>query len=176
MIERQTNLPIALVVAAARNNTIGKDGNLPWRLSDDLKWFKEVTSGKPVIMGRKTFDSIGKPLPNRDNIVITRNSSFTHEDVTVATSLEDAIAIAEAFALAREAEEICIIGGGTLYSDALALAAKIYLTRIDAELNGDTFFPTLNDDDWETEEISRILKNDKNNHNAHILILTRPRD
>ncbi|MCI5046636.1 MAG: dihydrofolate reductase [Aquisalinus sp.] len=176
MIDRQTNLPIALVVAAARNNTIGREGNLPWRLSDDLQWFKKVTTGKPVMMGRKTFESIGKPLPNRDNIVITRNHSFAHDDVTVATSLEDAIAIAEAFALARGSEEICIIGGGTIYADALALAAKIYLTRVDADVDGDTYFPVLAEDEWQTEEVSRITRNDKNNHNARMLILTRSRD
>ncbi|WP_306249928.1 dihydrofolate reductase [Parvularcula sp. IMCC14364] len=176
MIERQTNIPIALVVAAARNNTIGKDGGMPWRLSDDLKWFKKVTTGKPVIMGRKTFESIGAPLPNRDNIVITRNSAFAHDNVTVAASLEDAIAIAEAFALAREVEEICVIGGGTIYADTLHLAAKIYLTRIEADIAGDTFFPVLARDEWAEEEIQRIARDARNDHDARILTLTRDRD
>ena len=161
------------IVAMAQNRVIGREGSLPWRLSDDLKWFRKVTTGKPVIMGRKTFDSIGKALPGRDNIVITRNKDFAAPDVTVATSLEDAISIAEAFALSRTAGEICIIGGGTVYEEALPLVTKIYLTEVAANIEGDTLFPDLARPQWTEEAVGKITKNDRNEQDARILILTR---
>jgi dihydrofolate reductase len=172
--ERQTNIPLAIVVAMASNRAIGKDGDLPWRLSDDLKWFKQVTLGKPVIMGRKTFQSIGKALPGRDNIVITRNAAFSAENITVARDLEDAISIAEAFAIAREVSEICIIGGGQIYEQVLPLAATLYLTQVAAEVaDADAFFPALTMENWSVEEKARISLNDKNDHDAVISVLSR---
>lgn len=173
MIERQTNIPLAIVVAMAKNRCIGRDSGLPWRLSDDLKWFKKVTLGKPVIMGRVTFDSIGKALPGRDNIVITGKNDFAAPQVTVARDLEDAIAIGEAFAIARQAEEICIIGGGRVYEEALPLVRKIYLTEVECEVAGDTFFPPLDEADWTREAAGSIAKNDRNDHDAVISVLTR---
>ncbi|MEE9329645.1 MAG: dihydrofolate reductase [Parvularculaceae bacterium] len=173
-IKRQTNIRLALVVAMANNNAIGKDGTLPWRLSDDLKWFKKVTTGKPIIMGRKTFDSLGKALPNRDNIVITRNRSFTAPDVTVASDLEDAIAIAEAFAVARNVQEICIIGGGEIYAQSLAIANHLYITAVDIEIkDADAYFPKINTSDWDVEKLADITRDSKNDHDADILIYKR---
>ncbi len=172
-MERGTNIPLTIVVAMAKTRVIGVDGDLPWRLSDDLKFFKQATSNKPVIMGRKTYESIGRPLPNRDNIVITRNNDFTANGVTVANSLEDAIAIAEAFAFAKECPEICIIGGGTIYEQALPHISTIFLTEVDADITGDTYFPVLDESAWDTEEISQINKDEKNDHNARVLKLTR---
>jgi dihydrofolate reductase len=173
---RQTNIPLALVVAMSKNNVIGKGGTMPWRMSDDLKWFKKNTLGKPIIMGRKTFQSIGRPLPDRDNIVITRQSDFCHEDITVAGDLEDAIAIAEAFALHRGVQEICIIGGGEIYRQSLPFASRIYLTEIDTDIEGDVFFPAFNEEEWQRESKGTISKNDKNDYDARLSILTRKAD
>ncbi len=149
---------------------------MPWHMSDDLKWFKKNTIGKPIIMGRKTFQSIGRALPDRDNIVVTRQSDFRHQGVTVASDLEDAIAIAEAFALHRKVQEICIIGGGEIYRQSLPFASRIYLTEIDADIKGDVFFPTLNEEEWQREAKGIISKNNKNDYNARLSILTRKAD
>ncbi len=173
---RQTNIPLALVVAMAKNNVIGSGGAMPWHMSDDLKWFKKNTLGKPVIMGRKTFQSIGRALPERDNIVITRQSDFCHQDITVASNLEDAIAIAEAFALHRGVQEICIIGGGEIYQQALPFANRIYLTEIEADIEGDVFFPALDEEKWQRQAKGSISRNDKNDYDAKLSILTRKAD
>lgn len=123
---------VSLVVAASRNGVIGAGGKLPWRLPADLKRFKEITLGHPIIMGRKTFESIGKPLPGRTNIVITRQKGFQACGATVAHSLEEALQICEG------QEETFVIGGAEIYKEALPQAARIYLTRIDQDFEGDT--------------------------------------
>ena len=158
-LERETNIPLAIVVAVSRNNAIGKGNELPWRISEDLKFFKSVTLGKPCIMGRKTYESIGKALPNRDNIVITRNAQFTAPNVTVANDLEDAIKIAEAFAIARSVAEICIIGGGEIYRQSIEDVTKLYLTKVDTIIeDADAFFPEINEADWTTKEIMSVAQ------------------
>ncbi|MFC4158905.1 dihydrofolate reductase [Chitinimonas lacunae] len=126
---------ISLIAAVARNGTVGRDNAMPWHLPADLRYFKSVTSGHPVVMGRKTFDSIGRPLPNRHNIVITRQIDWQVEGITVVHSLE------EALAAAGPADEIFIMGGGQIYAQALPLADRLYLTEIDADFEGDAFFP-----------------------------------
>ena len=118
-------MKIALVAAVARNGVIGGDGALPWRISDDLKWFKKNTLGKPLLMGRKTFHSIGKALPGRDNIVLTRDPSFSAPGVFIARSLRGAIALGTTCARARGAEEICVIGGGDIYAQTIARADRL---------------------------------------------------
>ncbi len=133
---------ISLIVAASTNGVIGVDGDLPWRLSDDLKRFKALTTGKPVIMGRKTWDSIGRPLPNRQNIVITRNPDFTANGCDIVSTPEQAIDVAD------NADELMIIGGGTIYEIFLDKATRVYLTRVHAEIDGDTFFPELDSGVW----------------------------
>ncbi|WP_373513388.1 dihydrofolate reductase [Persicitalea sp.] len=145
-------MDISLIVAAAENGVIGRDNRLLWRLSDDLKRFKRLTIGHPIIMGRKTYDSIGKPLPGRTSIVITRSQDFSAEGVLVGHSLEEAIEEAKTLG----AEEIFIIGGGEIYKEALArkLANKIYLTRVQTKIDGDTYFIIPNLFDWE------IIEND----------------
>ncbi|MGX5203340.1 type 3 dihydrofolate reductase [Aliikangiella sp. IMCC44632] len=127
---------IGLVAAMAKNRIIGKDNQMPWHLPADLKHFKAVTLGKPIIMGRKTYESIGRPLPGRLNIVVSRNSELTIQGCETATSLHDAIAI-----VAAQHPEVMVIGGGQLYREALPLADKLYLTFIDLETAGDTQFP-----------------------------------
>ncbi|MEM9334378.1 MAG: dihydrofolate reductase [Pseudomonadota bacterium] len=133
---------ISLIVAASSNGVIGVDGDLPWRLPDDLKRFKALTTGKPVIMGRKTWESIGRPLPNRQNIVITRNAAFDAEGCDVVATPEQAIATA------GTSDELMIIGGGTIYEIFLDKATRIYLTRVHTEIDGDTFFPHLEPEVW----------------------------
>lgn len=136
---------IALVVAAAENNAIGKNNELLWRLPNDMKFFKNTTWGLPIIMGRKTFESFGKALPGRTNIVITRNKEWTAENTTVVSSLHEAIASAAA----TDAKEINIIGGGEIYKQALPIANKLVLTRVHTSLEGDTYFPEIDNNEWE---------------------------
>jgi dihydrofolate reductase len=136
---------LSLIVAAASNNTIGKNNQLLWHLPNDLKFFKNTTWGSVVIMGRKTFESVNKPLLGRLNIVITRQENWQAENVTVAKSLDEAIQIATEL----HYKEIFIIGGGEIYKEALPKTDKIYLTRIHAEIEGDTFFPEINRNEWQ---------------------------
>lgn len=137
---------ISLIVAASTNNVIGAKGNLPWRLSADLKRFKALTMGKPIVMGRKTYESIGRPLPGRQNIVITRQDNYAPEGCTVVQSVDAALA-------AADAPEIMIIGGGHIYEAFIPMAERIYLTRVDADIDGDTYFPEISEDQW--QEVSR---------------------
>jgi dihydrofolate reductase len=141
---------LALIAAVAENGCIGLDNKLPWYLPEDLKYFKAVTSGKPVIMGRSTFDSLGRPLPNRTNIVITRNREFTApEGVRVVHSLDEAIKVAEAVAHIAGNEEIVIIGGAQIYAEALPRITRMYLTEVKKNVSGDAFFPAWEKADWQ---------------------------
>jgi dihydrofolate reductase len=129
---------ISLITSlGARTRLIGRDSTLPWRIPDDLKRFKQITLGHPVIMGRKTYESIGRPLPGRTNIVVTRSQDFYADEVEIARSLNDAIEKARAI----EPNEIFVIGGGEIFKQALPLADKLYLTLIDDDSEGDTYFP-----------------------------------
>lgn len=128
---------ISLVAAMAKNRVIGKNNQMPWHLPADLAHFKKVTLGKPIIMGRKTYESIGRPLPGRKNIVISRNPDYQLEGCDTVTSLENALA------LVKDQEEVMIVGGGYLYEIALPIANKLYLTFIDLEVDGDTKFPNF---------------------------------
>jgi dihydrofolate reductase len=132
---------ICAVVAMSENRVIGRDGGLPWHLPEDLKHFKTVTMGKPVIMGRKTFESIGKPLPGRANIVISRN--FSASGITVVPDMPQAINAA------GQSAEIMIVGGGQIYEQALPLTDRIYLTLVHQTIEGDTKFPELNKNEWQ---------------------------
>lgn len=142
---------VSLVVAMAENNVIGKDGGLPWHIPADLKHFKAVTMGKPIVMGRRTFESIGRPLPGRLNIVVTRDPSRRWDGVETVRSLPDALERAAA----DGAAEIMIIGGGDLYRAALPLVQRIYLTRVHETVDGDTVFPELDPADWREESCER---------------------
>ncbi|CAN7430311.1 dihydrofolate reductase [Cupriavidus necator] len=133
---------LTLVVARARNNTIGRDNTLPWRLPEDLAHFKRTTMGAPVIMGRKTWDSIGRPLPGRRNIVVSRNPDLRIEGAEVAASLEDAQR------LCVGAEQIFLIGGAQLYAEAMPCADRLVVTEIDADVEGDAFFPAIDRTQW----------------------------
>lgn len=142
---------ISLIVAMADNRVIGKSGDtrLLWHIPEDFKHFKALTTGKPIIMGRKTYDSIGRPLPNRPNIVVTRQANWSVSGVTVAGSLDDAFKMAQNMA----AEEIMVIGGAEIYKAALPFATSVYLTHIHKAYDGDALFPVLCESEW--REISR---------------------
>lgn len=145
---------LSLIAAVAENGCIGVDNKLPWYLPDDLKYFKAVTSGKPVIMGRSTFDSLGRPLPNRTNIVITRNTDYAApEGVRIVHSLEEAVTVAEAVAHIAGDEEIVVIGGAQIYAQALPRADRLYLTEVGKSVSGDAFFPDWDKSAW--QEIGR---------------------
>ncbi|HVV93471.1 MAG TPA: dihydrofolate reductase [Hyphomicrobiales bacterium] len=140
--------PVALVVAVARNGIIGRGGALPWRLRSDLKRFKALTIGKPMVMGRKTFAAIGKALPGRTTVVVTRQPDFRPADVEVAHSWPEALRRAQAVAASSGADEIAVIGGGELFTEALPDADRVYLTEVDATPEGDAFFPPLDPAEW----------------------------
>ncbi len=140
---------VAIHVAVAQNGVIGRDNGLPWRLSSDLKRFKAGTMGKPIVMGRKTFESIGKPLPGRLNIVVTRDPAFCAEGVEVAASLDDALALARVRARCMAAaDEICVVGGGEIYRQALPIADRLHVTHVLADVDGDAHFPEIDPATW----------------------------
>jgi dihydrofolate reductase len=146
---------IALVVAVAENNVIGDKGRLPWRIPSELRHFRRITMGKPLIMGRKTFASLKKPLQGRDNIVLTRAPEFAADGAHHAATLDEVIDLARKCAEARGADEIMVIGGAQIYEATLALARRIYLTRIHAAPEGDTYFPALDAAEWrETDSVT----------------------
>lgn len=163
---------LSLIVAVARNGVIGKDGGLAWKISDDLKRFKEATTGHPIIMGRKTFDSIGKPLPNRINIVVSR-SMKDRGGVIVARSIGQAVDVAKAAATDMDVDEAFVIGGADLYEMTLAVADRIYLTKVDADVDGDVRFPRFDEAQWDKRPAGRAEKSARNEHACEFFILDR---
>ena len=137
---------ISLIVAVSANGVIGRGGELPWHLSDDLKRFKHLTLGKPIVMGRKTFESIGRALPGRQNIVLTRQSEFAADECDVVSSIDAAIAAS------GDAGEIVVIGGSEIYKLFLPLAERIYMTRVHIDVDGEVRFPELDDELWQESE------------------------
>ncbi len=158
---------ISIIVAMDRKGVIGLDGDLPWHLSSDLKQFKAITMGKPLIMGRKTHESIGRPLPGRENIVLTHATNFDAEDCMIVHSLDDA------FQAAGDVDEVMIMGGSGIYDQALARADRLYLTEVHAEVEGDIFFPEFDKGDW--VEIGREdhYADEKNEFDYSFVILER---
>ncbi|MEM7461889.1 MAG: dihydrofolate reductase [Pseudomonadota bacterium] len=147
MDEQTINL--VLIAAIGDNDVIGVEGGLPWRLSSDLKRFKQITMGKPIIMGRKTYESIGKPLPGRLNIVVTRNSDFSADGIEIVSGIEAGIARARQHAELNDVDEICVIGGGEIYSKTIGSADRLYITHVLASPEGDTKFPEIDQDYWQ---------------------------
>jgi len=158
---------VSLVVAMARNRVIGRNNALPWRLSEDLKRFKATTMGKPILMGRRTFESIGKPLPGRANLVLTRDRSWQANGVLTVGSIEEAVE------RSRRAPELAVIGGAEVYRLALPLAHMIYLTRVEADVEGDTRFPAIDPREWTEELIATHPADEKNQYPTTYLTLKR---
>lgn len=141
-------MKVALIAAFAQNLVVGINNSLPWHLPEDLKYFKRTTSGKAIIMGRKTYESIGRPLPNRTNIVVSRNATFSAEGVVVVASLEAAIKHAEDVNTINGVDEVMIIGGAAIYEASLPLADRLYLTHVHANVEGDAYFPNVDFSQW----------------------------
>lgn len=142
-------MSISIVVAISSNGVIGADGGLPWRLPSDLKRFKKDTMGKALVMGRKTWESVGRPLPGRANIVVTRQKGYIAEGADVVSSLEEAVKLARARLRCLPGDEICIIGGGELYRQALDIADRMIVTHVMMEVEGDTHFPPIDEAAWQ---------------------------
>ena len=159
---------IALIVAMAENRVIGRGGDLPWRISADLKHFKAKTLGKPIVMGRKTFESIGKPLPGRANIVVTRGGASVPDGVELVGDIDAALEIARERARESGADEIMIIGGAALYEAMLPRADRLYLTEIHEAVSGDTVFPEIDTGEW--QEVEREDRDDI--HSAPVSFVT----
>lgn len=151
-------MTISIIVAASENNVIGKDNQLPWHLPADLKYFKNTTWAMPVVMGRKTFDSIGKPLTGRRNIVLTRNKNWKKQGVEVATNVHEAVKKA----IAYDVKEIFIIGGAEIFKSSFPLVQRVYLTKIHAKVDGDVYFPDLPDKEWRLVRNQDCEPDDKN--------------
>jgi dihydrofolate reductase len=146
---------VSIIVAVASNGVIGHSGEMPWRLSTDLKRFKSLTMGKPIIMGRRTYETIGRALPGRTNIVMTRDDAFHAEGVTRAGDMREALRLARQVAHSERADEIFIIGGGEIYDHALPYVDRLHVTHVEAMPEGDTHFPDIDAEDWEClEEVS----------------------
>ena len=146
-------IDLAIIVAAAENGVIGRNNALPWHLPEDLRYFRRVTMGKPIVMGRKTFESIGRPLPGRTNIVITRQPGYAAEGVKVVASLDEALVLAEDIALIDGASELMVIGGEEIYRAAIPRATRVYLTEVHARVEGDAYLPEFDRAQW--REVSR---------------------
>ena len=158
---------ISLITAVSANGVIGRGGELPWHLSDDLKRFKQLTLGKPIVMGRKTFESIGRALPGRQNIVLTRQSEFAADECDVVSSIDAAIAAS------GDAGEIVVIGGSEIYKLFLPLAERIYLTRVHIDVDGEVRFPELDEELWQETERENHDADDLNEYEFTTSVLER---
>jgi dihydrofolate reductase len=160
-------LQISIIVALSENNVVGLRNQLPWKLSADLKRVKSLTMGHHIIMGRKTFESIGRPLPGRTNVIITRNTNYKAEGCVIASSLQHALEIAV------NDTEVFIFGGGEIFKEAMPLASKIYMTRVHTHLEGDTYFPEIKPFDWRIVELQEFKADEKNEFDYSFMTLIR---
>lgn len=165
-----------MIVAVAENGVIGKDNELPWRLSSDLKYFKQVTGGKPVLMGRKTWESLPRrPLPNRPNIVITRDASYEADGAYVVASVEAAIAKARALLSTSEGDEAIIMGGAQIYKAGYAFADRLYYTQVHANVEGDTYFDEVDLSEWREVSRDRQTAGEKDSSDYSLIVYDRIR-
>lgn len=158
---------ISVIVAAAENNAIGGDNQLLWHLPNDLRFFRDTTLGHPVIMGRKTYESVGKPLPRRRNIVITRQKGYAMAGVEVVHSLEGALALCGA------EPTVFIVGGGEIYRQAMPIVDRVYLTRVHTVAAGDAFFPELDANEWELESTAAHMPDERHAHGYTFMVYNR---
>lgn len=168
-------VPLAIVVAVSRNGVIGRDGDMPWKLSTDLKRFKAMTLGKPMIVGRKTLDSFGgKPLPGRPHVVVTRDLARSIEGAQLASSIEAAVNIAQDIAAATGADEIGIIGGGEIYRQSIGLVDRLYVTHVEADIpDGDTVFPDIDSEIFEKVSEEAVPAGEKDNYPTRFAVYRR---
>ncbi len=161
---------ISFVVAIGQNNVMGKDNAIPWHIPADLKFFKKVTMGHPIVMGRKTYDSIGKPLPGRENIIMTRNQHYAQEGCTIIHTVEELLKLEE------KNEEVCVIGGAEIFKITFPHADRLYLTKINHEFEGDTFFPDFDESEWKIISEEKGPKDEKNPYDYTFFIYERKGD
>ena len=167
-------MEIRMVVAVARNGVIGRDGDMPWKLSTDLKRFKALTMGKPLIMGRKTFVSVGeRPLPGRPHVIVTRDTAYDPPGVDVAHTLEEALALASQRARETGAEAVYVAGGGEIYRQAMPLADLLQVTHVEAEIDGDTVFPAVDPAVFECVEETDVPAGEKDSHATRYAVYRR---
>lgn len=167
---------VSIHVAVAANGVIGRGGELPWRLSTDLKRFKADTMGKSVVMGRKTYDSIGKPLPGRQNIVLTRDAAFRRDGVEVVRSIDEALRLAQVRRRCLPGEaEACVIGGGEIFAEAMPLADRLHVTHVLADVEGDTFLPAIDPELWQPANAIEVPSGDKDSHPTRHVVYQRIR-
>ncbi|KKB79961.1 diacylglycerol kinase [Devosia soli] len=151
----------SLIAAVARNGVIGRDGDIPWRIPSDFAWFKATTMGKPMIMGRKQFETFPKPLPGRPHIVVTRQEQYAPAGVDVVHDIEAAFALAESQARTLDTDEIMVIGGGDIYAQALAFADRLYITHVDLEPQGNIVFPAIDPEIWAVVDEPQVVPSEK---------------
>ncbi|UJW74094.1 dihydrofolate reductase [Rhizobium sp. SL42] len=170
------SIDIVIIVAVSRNGVIGRDGDMPWKLSTDLKRFKALSMGKPLIMGRKTFESVGsKPLPGRPHVIVSRNSRIEMEGVETVPSLDAALARGRALAAAAGVNEVCVVGGGEIYRQALPYADMLYVTHVETEIDGDTHFPEIDPAEFERVDETVVPAGEKDNYATRYAIYRRRR-
>ena len=167
------SVPVALIAAIGENSVIGSDGQIPWRLPTDFAHFKRTTLGKPLLMGRKTFESIGKPLPGRTNIVVTRQPGYTPEGVIVCHCLGEALERAQQIAAAAGASEVMVGGGSEIYREAMPLADRLYITHVAAAPEGDARFPAIDPDTWEVAARHDLARSEKDSADFTVLTYVR---
>jgi dihydrofolate reductase len=167
------DITVSFIVAVSENGVIGRDGGLPWRLSSDLKTFRRLTMDKPIIMGRKTFQSIGKPLDGRDNIVVTRDPSFEVPGVSTCETVSDALTLGRVLATTRGAEEIMVIGGAAIYDAAFPVVDRIYLTRVHAVVEGDRHFAPLDAAVWQKVSEEALPHGPRDDHSSTLIVYDR---
>lgn len=167
-------MQVGIYVAVAENGVIGRDNGLPWRLSSDLKRFKAGTMGKPIVMGRKTFESIGRPLPGRLNIVVTRDRAFRAEGAEVVGSIEEALTLARIRGRCMAgADEICVVGGGEIYRQAMPLADRLHVTHVLAAPDGDAHFPEIDPATWRLVSSEDVPAGDRDSHATRYAVYER---
>ncbi|MBU9712994.1 dihydrofolate reductase [Evansella tamaricis] len=166
---------IFMIAAVGEGMVIGKDGDMPWHLPNDLKYFKRTTSGHPVLMGKRTFESIGKALPNRRNIILTRDKSFSAEDIEVVNSLDEVKELLELNNSRTDGkkEQFFVIGGATLYNQLIGIADRLYITKIHAHFEGDTYFPEINEEEWKVVSSEKGEVDEKNPYRHTFVVYER---
>lgn len=164
---------LSLIVAVADNGVIGRDGGLPWRMSSDLKTFRRLTMGKPLVMGRRTFDSIGKPLDGRDNIVVTRDPHFEVAGVSACPTVKEALTLARVLAMTRGADEIMVIGGAAIYDAVLPVADRIYFTQVHAKPDGDRHFTWPDVATWREVSREALPKGERDDYASTLIVFER---
>jgi dihydrofolate reductase len=154
-------VPVAMIAGVARNRVIGADGGIPWKIPSDMAFFKRVTMGKPIIMGRKQYETVGRPLPGRTNMVVTRQKGYQPEGVLVIDSLEAALDHAQSIAAADRADEVMVIGGGEIYAQAMPFADRLYISHVDLAPEGDVVFPEIDPVIWQVVDEPAVERSER---------------